>query len=104
MTNEQQQQDAEKAACGKSPSTAGLGAWLPIETIPIDGMRVLVTDGLDVIIGWWGEGSRGYGRSYRFDFHVRGDNLGHDGADDELIGATHWMPLPEAPNVKITGG
>lgn len=71
--------------------------WKPIDEIPKDGTHVLVPDGLDVLIGWWGLGWRRLGGKARVrDFHVRADNIGQDGADDAFA-ASYYMEIPPPP-------
>jgi len=77
----------------------GLGAWLPIETVP-EGVHVLL---------WFPVGERGVGAMecatvYRNDEHAPGGyNLWthggpNAGSDWQLDDApTHWMFLPAAP-------
>lgn len=57
--------------------------WQPIETAPKDGNLILVTDGVDVVVGYW-------------DFALRTvtSDLG------DIL--THWMPLPAAPKQEET--
>lgn len=64
--------------------------WQPIETAPKDGTEILLFDRGQICHGYWGG-----------DFHntflmVRGVGF----AD----GATHWMPLPSAPNESDSSG
>lgn len=66
-----------------------MGEWQPIETAPKD-HRILMTDGELVGSGCW-EGWPVEG----FIFHTSNDDERWFGGD-----ATHWMPLPEPPQVK----
>lgn len=77
--------------------------WQPIETIPKDGSRVLLFDGTDVIFGFYANGWRKSERRRILDEHVRGESQGQDGDSADVPYATHWMPLPEAPNVELSG-
>ena len=97
-----------KSEAGISPvlSTDGLGAWIPIaERWPDEKVSVLVAtpDGMAVCAWEWVVGRRWwvptavngeYGYECGLKSH-RGDNCD--------TAATHWMPLPEAPNVELTG-
>lgn len=56
--------------------------WQPIETAPID-EDFLVWDGSTVSMGQRGSSGRIY--------------YWNDPAPHSIIGATHWMPLPEPP-------
>ena len=95
MTTEQTPQDANGATIGAVASTAMLGAWRPIDTCPPfpfdketwfkDGPRYLLWVGGYCTIGSYGYTQKGKGRWRNY--------LGS-------IHPTHWMPLPEAPNVK----
>ena len=67
--------------------------WQPIETAPRDGTRVLV---------WGRHESRGYADGVSVAVHVPTATPPHDlwAAHGGLVhGATHWMPLPEPPQV-----
>ena len=64
--------------------------WQPIETAPKDGVTYLVADAVRGMVAP----------------HIRGvihNNPGtaHDWQYGEA--ATHWMPLPEAPNAELRG-
>jgi len=65
-----------------------MAEWLPIESAPKDGTRLLLIDNLDkwVYIGLWGP-------------HVGDDGLwiqdDFGGIPDEQ--PDHWMPVPAAP-------
>jgi hypothetical protein len=80
--------------------------WQPIETAPKDGTRVLVWgepsghEGEDehrVVSAWWGRLVAGQqedenGEGWRF--------CSFDGGYyGEVYDATHWMPLPEPPEI-----
>jgi hypothetical protein len=98
----EQQQAETEALGGQSRSTAGLGAWLPIETAPKDGTKVMVACPWLGVCGpanwnkneyakkprpyWTHWGERTWGTLL-----IRGDQ------------PTHWQPMPEAPNVELTG-
>lgn len=73
--------------------------WKPINTIPKDGTRVLLFDGAEIMFGSYTEGYRRVGEKRICDEHIRGEAQGYDGCSEE-VSATHWMPLPEAPNIK----
>ena len=67
------------------PPNAGLGAWQPIESIP-ENVRVILTfDYISVYAGT----KEGY-------IFIDGNY--------QVPDAIAWMPLPEAPNVELTGG
>lgn len=81
-----------KADSAESLSTAGLGAWLPIETAPKDGTRILLCFRRgDITIGFWHQPGNpkvpgfwsGYSVSTRY--------------------AEYWIPLPKAPNDQAKG-
>ena len=89
VTKEQTPQDANEATIGAVASTAGLGAWLPIETAPINGTAYDI----------WADGQR-------YTNMIRGGDGSHHPAgggtfiyrSHRVFRATHWMPLPDAPN------
>ncbi len=97
MTTNEQQQDAEKAACGKSLSTAGLG-WIELGTDlqPEDEMCVLcAAPGYErAIIAARFQRSHYDGGGWEWQ-----DECGNEVTPEP----THWMPLPEPPNVKVRG-
>ena len=70
-------------------------AWLPIETAPKDGTRVLLT-------GWWEDdptsGHRwtcdGFWDDLTEEWFEHPDRVPTDGA---LVPPTHWLPLPPPP-------
>jgi hypothetical protein len=95
--DEQKQQDASEGIVGQSASTGGLGAWLPIETAPESrhGERpkyVLFYNGHHV------------GTGYRYPAEDDDDSWVYADECGEFIFPipTHWMPLPEAPNLNST--
>ncbi len=63
--------------------------WIPVsERMPDEGERVMVSNATD---GWVTIGSRKLTGAYH---HWDGDD------HEELCEPTHWMPLPEPPEVK----
>ena len=110
--NEQTEQSETEGMGAASELSAGLGAWMPIETAPKDGTRILVG-------GKSPNGNRGYdavGQAYwRREIKYAEDSPRCDepegfywASDNTRSGqcawyVTHWMPLPEAPNAKVTG-
>lgn len=65
-------------------ATPTFGTWYPIDTAPTDeGIVVLLWDGKPTI-GWYIEYIMGYAP------------LGSSSA----INATHWMPLPDGPEME----
>jgi hypothetical protein len=84
----------EPAVPGHVASTAGLGAWQPIETAPRDGTAVLVAPGI------WNDKSCSiakfnddrYSRKPR-PYWERDDDLGKVTYSRDSP-PTHWMPLP----------
>ena len=102
MTTTQEPQDANEATIGAVASTAGLGAWLPIDTAPKDGTEILMAcPGLGVCgPGKWNKNKYSkkprpywthWGERIWGSLRIRGDQ------------PTHWQPMPEAPNVEVTG-
>jgi hypothetical protein len=80
----------------QGPVDVNVRGWLPIETAPKDGTRVLLSDGTSVSIGSWGNAFSSWGWS-------------NESAPEPTDGPgaipgywteppTHWMPLPDAPN------
>ena len=67
--------------------------WKPIETAPKDGTKVLLWADGQVEIGDWLP-----------DAHPWNDTSWWiEGGQITARNPTHWMPLPEAPNVKLRG-
>ena len=66
---------------------SGQGPWRPIATAPKDGTPIL---------GWWGT------ECMIVDWCVVVERWGstHDGEDLFEPEPTHWMPLPEGPEIK----
>lgn len=63
-------------------------AWRPIVEAPTDGTEILLTNGKEVIIGWFsrGEWTGGcYGEYSEVSEEI------------EIDKPTHWMPLPSVP-------
>lgn len=77
-----EQETTTETADGQSSLTNGLGAWLPIATAPKHEVFI-VSDGETVSVGWWS----GDGWANWLPAKSR---------------PTHWMPLPEAPNVDVS--
>ena len=78
-------------AAEREASSAGLMAWLPIETAPKDGTKLLVFDGGKITTAYWD------GDSWELVVPSEGYR------DSDTVYAKFWMPLPEAPNVEVTG-
>lgn len=75
--------------------------WLPIESAPKDGARVLLSNGHGA---WMAEYRPIYGSGYRpanpwFSVMLNHDHLPEAGRYGQ---PTHWMPLPEPPKEKVT--
>lgn len=102
MTTEQTPQDANEATIGAVASTAGLGAWLPIETAP---------DGALVVVGWLDDEDTENPERHDFDWKEDGYWTRHE-EHVEYAGMvappgsrmpparapyTHWMPVPPIP-------
>jgi len=71
------------------------GKWLPIESAPKDGTRVLLAcrylDGLyELSVGFWIESRKDWADAYGSAPYTTVDN-----GDDCF--PTHWMPLPSPP-------
>ena len=108
MTNEKTPDSAASAL------SAGVGAWLPIETAPANtdilcysedyeprffvGRYSLVEKRDEVLVS---ESTHKSGR--RRIYEERTTTEREWGNECPSWGATHWMPLPEAPNVEVTG-
>lgn len=70
--------------------------WRPIETAPKD-KRVLVWSGQELYAARWAK------NPYTNDEAWIVAEWGEDG-DQALVRPTHWMPLPEPPNVCLVDG
>jgi hypothetical protein len=65
-----------------------MSEWVSVDDrLPDDIQNVLVTNGLEVTFGWW--------RPIRYEWCVSIFD-GGDVVDDTV---THWMPLPQPPEV-----
>ena len=90
-----------EALIGQSRLTVGLG-WQPIETAPKDETRILtVIVGFHIAIGWWFAEEEKWMTTDAEDYADEGSWV--EAVRDSYYHPTHWMPLPEAPNVKVTG-
>ena len=93
MTTTKTPQGANEATIGAVASTAGLGAWLPIETAPKDGTGIIVCGDTGNV--WcnvkWEKRPRA------------GERWEHFALGALRFNPTHWMPIPKAPNVKVSG-
>ena len=88
--------------------SAGLGAWIsaedglppPHQTVIVFGMKWYAKKHYQVMAAWrthdWEQ--KDYG-----DAEWEGRYSGFDVCTRPLKNVTHWMPLPEAPNVEVTG-
>lgn len=85
MSNQEQQTMPDG---GASVSTAGLGAWLPIETAPRDGT---------LILGATRNGSV-YAVAYDDIFSAPWRVVNDFGLNAGAL--THWMPAPKTPNAR----
>ena len=83
----------EGTSSGTSALNDGLGAWLPIEPPPKDGRYLVCAETDD--------------GPYVCEMQRLNDNWLYEGEPTYChpfwISPTHWMPLPEAPNAKLTG-
>ena len=82
--------------------------WQPIETAPKDATKVLIVnaDGEMDVAGYveqWDERTEFVRKAKDGDVYrtVR-DECGYWDTDKAYC-PTHWMPLPEAPNAKVSG-
>ena len=109
--------------CGASLSDAGLGDWIAVtDHLPGSGMPVLVACGKKVLRAAhaakfalseddWGYWNDGEGADYNeaddttywpegwYEWNEQEET--HWAITDDLV--THWMRLPKAPNVELTG-
>jgi hypothetical protein len=99
--NPKPQEKIPGAQPGLAPAGWLGGGWLPIQLAPKDGTRIMLWCGDEIEIGYWSI-SGWVQRS-------EGSPLGkQDGAwiiyenrsDTIELAPTHWMPLPEPPNVE----
>ena len=67
--------------------------WQPIETAPKDGTQILVWDGNNFNVSWYGYPSV----SERYKAFIYGEAVGDYNCFSEVYEPTHWMPLPEPP-------
>ena len=74
--------------------------WQPIETAPQqDETVILIYDGFEVQSGYWATRKSWNGKPEGWTHHVNTDD-GYN-SYDTILGATHWMPLPAAPEVTV---
>ena len=66
-----------------SPDPGFFSRWLPIETAPRDGSQVLMFSA-------WSDRTVGYWSSHRGTWVDQGHGI---------VVATHWMPLPDPPDI-----
>lgn len=96
MTNEKTPDSAA------SVLSAGLGAWLPIETAPRDGTKILMACPWLGVCGpgeWSTDKYAKKPRPYWTHWGERIWGVQRVRADQP----THWQPMPEAPNAKVSG-
>ena len=81
--------EPSKTDDGQSRFTVGLGAWMPIESSPVDGTAYDI----------WCDGQR-YTNMIRSSYggHIPAGGGSFIYRSHTVLRATHWMPLPEAPN------
>jgi len=80
-----EQKEQNEAADGQSELTVGLGAWIPLdESKPPKGIPVLRWPGwaAEISIDEWSDTYNCFLMSI----------------EDDAERATHWMPMPKAPN------
>lgn len=68
--------------------------WHPIETAPKDGTAILVWDGYNQYVAFWGESSLW---SKGADQWCYGECSGEYNSHRAVYEPTHWMPLPANP-------
>lgn len=92
---------ASSTDCAASALDDGLGAWLPIDTAPKDGTKIMMA------CPWLGVCGPGHWNEDKYAKKPR-PYWTHWG--ERIWGAlmirgdqpTHWQPMPEAPNVMCT--
>lgn len=95
--SDEQEKGTSEGGIGQSASTAGLGAWLPIETAPKDGTPILgFKFGIMPTVLFWLPRSENKTEKTEWWF----DPL-NPWAD--IKGITYWIPIPKAPNVQGQG-
>lgn len=72
--------------------------WLPIETAPKDGTKILVWTGMGHSVAVW-EVQKYHRKPIPY---WRTQNLGMRVTMDRAYQPTHWMPLPDPPDGPIT--
>ena len=85
--NDEKPQTDETPTGAASALSAGLGAWMPIATAPKDGSDILAYNPATrkhVVVFWKRD-------AWIFPELVFSSSI------------THWMPLPDAPNVEFSG-
>ena len=82
--------DENEGTMGPSELSAGLGAWLPIETAPKQGQGFLAASGGWITVCCWNK--------YRDDWCCSAPGYPPYPSDET---PTHWMPLPDAPNAAV---
>jgi hypothetical protein len=95
-------------ATGHPEQGALLSGWQPIETAPKDGSHILIAIGSDYIGSAFYADDDSDPYPWKF-FNRNGIKPLANGIRDDLVGPTHWMPLPSPPratnsNTQTKGG
>ncbi len=71
--------------------------WMPIETAPKDGTRVLLATANEVTSGWWMPFGYEFGRNADPGGWTDGGVADWGMQHSSELFPSHWMPLPEPP-------
>lgn len=68
-----------------------MSRWYPIQDAPTDGTLLLLTDGDEVLSGYWNDND-----AFGFGWIICDPSNLYIGTAEP----THWMPMPEPPRVE----